>query len=265
MVQLRMNGEFYGLFVEVEQPDKSFLKRSNLKGAAIYKASSPSERSDGRDLGNEKSFRENYEKETQKDEDFRDLQSFCHELATTKDVAAFFSQSIDLDEYVNYLGATALVQNWDAFNKNHFLVHDLRGSKKWLMIPWDLDRTLGDHWEGSFSEAKLPLRLGTAAAPGPTGWNRLFDKFFNNPALRTRFIDRLDALLKTEFTNEKLFPLLDRLESEIRADAALDRRRWPNRNADLRAGIAGVKRFIEDRRRYLTDEIKRQRDQKSNP
>src|SRR5436853_2261965 len=53
MVRLQLNGQFYGLFVEVEQPDKTFLRRSNLKGATIYKANSHSKSSDERDLGSE--------------------------------------------------------------------------------------------------------------------------------------------------------------------------------------------------------------------
>jgi spore coat protein H len=115
MVRLHLNGQFHGLFVEVEQPDKSFLKRSNLKGAAIYKANSPSQRSDARDLGREPSFHAHWEKETRKDEDYRDLQTFCHELMTTTNVVDFFTTRVDLDEYINYLAATALVQNWDSF------------------------------------------------------------------------------------------------------------------------------------------------------
>jgi spore coat protein CotH len=145
------------------------------------------------------------------------------------------------------------------FNKNHFLVYDALGSKKWLAIPWDLDRTLGDHWHGHFDEAELPLRIGTAALPGPTGWNRLYDKFYNEPALRALFLERLETLLQKEFTREKLFPLIDRWESEIRADVALDRRRWPNRNTNLRAGIEELKRYIDKRRAYLLREIKAQR------
>jgi hypothetical protein len=89
----------------------------------------------------------------------------------------------------------------------------------------------------------------------------LFDAFYNEPTLRKRLLDRLDTLLKTVFTKEKLFPILDRWESEIGDDVALDRKRWPNPGADdIHTGIAGVKRYIEDRRAYLIREMKTQRD-----
>ena len=112
----------------------------------------------------------------------------------------------------------------------------------------------------AFDAADLPLRLGTEAQPGTVGWNKLFNAFYNEPALRKRLLDRIEVLLQTEFTKEKLFPILDRWESEISADVARDRQRWPNRSGgDFHAGIAGVKQYIEDRRAYLFREIKAQR------
>lgn len=260
MVKLNVNGEFHGVFLEVEQPAKPFLKRVGLKGAVLYKGNSQEWLADERDLGAESAFHAHYEKQTHKGEDYRDLQSFCHDLATTTDVPEFFATHVDMDRYVSFLAGSALVQNWDWFSKNHFLAFDAAGSKKWLVVPWDLDRTLGDHWQGPFDATDIPLRLGTQAQPGTVGWNKLFDAFYKEPALRKRLLDRLDVLLQTEFTKEKLFPILDLWESEISADVALDRRRWPNGNAgDIHAGIAGVKQYIEERRTYLFREIKAHR------
>jgi spore coat protein CotH len=256
-VKVSLNGEFYGVYLQVEQPEKPFLKRVGLKGAVVYKANSFANTSD---LGDETSFRAHYEKETHKDEDYSDLQSFCHELAVTRDVPAFFAERVNLDRYVDFLAASALVQNWDWFSKNHFLVYDVAGSGKWLVVPWDLDRTLGDHWMGSFNAADLPLRLGTQAKPGIIGWNKLFDAFYKEPTLRKRLLDRIDGLLRTEFTKEKLFPILDRWESNIGADVALDRKRWPSgKGIDVHAGIAEVKQYIENRRAFLFREIEAER------
>jgi spore coat protein H len=260
MVRLNLNGQFYGLFVEVEQPDKAFVKRLNLKGAAIYKADSPGGASDERDLGTEAGFRAHYEKESRKQEGYGDLQEFCRALARATNTVEFFHRHVELPAYINYLAATALVQNWDYFNKNHFLVRDTLGSKKWLMIPWDLDRTFGDHWSGGFDHATLPLVLGTSARPGPTGWNQMFEAFFREPALRNQLLDRLETLLRDEFTTGKLFPLLDQWERDIKAEAALDRQRWPNREVgNLREGIAELKRYIDQRRAFLLREIRNER------
>ncbi len=255
MVRLQVNGRFRGLYVEVEEVDKEFLSRRNLKGGALYKTASRSRNTDERELANEESYRSAYTKETKKTESYHELAEFCHELASATDTFAFFDKYMDIEEYINYLAATVLIQHWDGFNKNHYLVYDGQGSPKWRVIPWDLDRTFGDHWHMTFDEAQLPVLLGTRASPGVTGWNRLEERFFTEPKLRLRFLDRLSELLDKEFTTAKLFPVLDQLEAETTAAAELDRALWPSPAGDLHGGIAGVKSFIERRRGYLQNEI----------
>ncbi len=256
MVRVEMNGEFRGLYVEVEQPEKEFLKRIKYKGAVIYKAASQNNQADERDLGKPETFAGHYSLETQKDTGFVELQQFCHELNTTTNALGFFKQKVDVEKYGNYLAAATLLQNWDCFSKNHFLLFDAKKSKKWFPIPWDLDRTLGDHWHGGFSFFQLPILLGTQPLPGPTGWNRMQAKFFSVPELRDQYFKRLEKLLATEFTEEKLFPILDRYEIEIASDAVQDRQRWPNSNVSLHRSIEEVKRYIRQRREFLQSELK---------
>jgi spore coat protein H len=255
MVRVNVNGQFHGVYIEVEQPDKAFLERNKLKGAAVYKANSHANAADERDLGAERAFAAHYEKETEKKTGAADLQEFCHELAGARNSSDFFARSVDLDKYINYLAATVLIQHWDGFNKNHFLVHDLKGTGKWFAVPWDLDRTLGDHWNWSFTEARLPILLGTQRSPGVTGWNRLEERFFSDPILRRRFCERLDELLRTEFTPEKLFPVIDRFEQELKTEARLDYARWPRQDSDFHGGVAQLKQFVNKRRAYLLAEL----------
>jgi spore coat protein H len=253
MVRLTMNGRFNGLYVDVEQVNNDFLKRVNLRGAALFKAVSGS--ADERVLGSAEAYARHYEVETREEEGAVELQRFCQDLAQAGDVVGFFQENVDVDRYINYLAVCVLIQHWDGFNKNHYVAYDGQGSKKWLVIPWDLDRTFGDHWHGGFHTTDLPIMLGTMRLPGVTGWNRLADRFLNEPVLRDRFLLRLEELLEREFTAEKLFPVIDRLEGEIRGDAALDRRVWPSGAMDVREGMAELKRVIEGRRKFLLREI----------
>jgi spore coat protein H len=255
MVRLHVNGQFRGLYVEVEQPDKAFLKRHNWQGASVFKAASRSRQSDERNLGDEESYRQHYQRETRKTEGFAELQQFCQELDGTTNVVEFFSRQVEVEKYINYLAATVLVQNWDCYNKNHFLIHDDRGSRRWVVVPWDVDRTFGDYSRYGFDETRLPILHGTRQLPGTTGWNRLADRFLNEPALRARFLDRLTELIEREFTTEKLYPVLDRLEAEVRSEAALDRQRWGGGGDDIHSEIAQVKRYIVERRNYLLKEV----------
>jgi hypothetical protein len=103
------------------------------------------------------------------------------------------------------------------------------------------------------------MELGTEQAPGVTGWNRMKNKFFSHPGLRKKLADRLETLLKTEFTPEKLDPILEEMHAAIKVEAALDYKRWPNpggatwwRNGiGLDRSVATVKQYIRDRREFL--------------
>jgi spore coat protein CotH len=255
LVRLHLNGQFRGLYVEVEQPDKAFLRRYGLEGASLFKAVSRSNQSDERNLGSEDSYRLHYKRETHKTESLDELAGFCRELARATNTLEFFSRRVDLPRYINYLAATVLAQNWDCYNKNHYLVHDERRSQKWLVIPWDLDRTFGDFSHYGFGEARLPILHGTRETPGTTGWNRLADRFFSDPVLRARFLDRLEELLGKEFTTGKLFPVLDRFGADIQTEAALDRRAWGGGGGNVQSEIAQVKSYIQERRAYLLKEL----------
>ena len=256
VVRLDANGKFRGLYIEVEQPSKSFLRRHDLKGATVFKALGRANQADERDLGTPGAFRSNYSLESKQAAGDEALQSFCRDLANTTDAGDFFQKRVDLDHYVNFLAATALTQNWDGFNKNHFLVYDGSGTKKWLVLPWDLDRTLGDHWDGSFSQAKMPLLLGTRKQPSVTGWNRMEERFFSDAGLRARFAKRLTEVLEAEFTTAKIFPFLDQLEADLAGDAVAERARWGG-GGDIHEGIAQLKTFIPHRRAFLLAEVRK--------
>ena len=262
MVLVRMNGDFHGLYVEVEQPDEAFLKRVRLEGVSLFKAKSTSAESDERDLGSESAFGRHYSRKTHKADGMRELQAFCHDLAQTTDAPGFFTRNVDLKKYIDYLAANALVQNWDCSAKNHYMAFDGGGSGKWFVIPWDLDRTCGDHWRGRFAYYEAPIREGTQQLPGRDGWNRVTEVFFSEASLRERFAVRLGELLATEFTASKLFPMLDRLKSQAATGAALDRERWPppppfrSPPPDINIGIAEMKNYIELRRGFLLDVLR---------
>ena len=265
LARVHLNGEFRGLYVQVEQPDKAFAKRNELKGATIIKANSKMKEADERVLPSVDHYRLHYEQETQKDEDaIPALKAFCEELEKTRNALEFFEKNVDLEKYINYLAATALCQNWDGYNKNHFLVYNVNESGKWFVLPWDLDRSMGDHWDWSFGQADLPLELGTKAMPGITGWNRMMNRFFSHPELRARLATRLEKLLQEEFIPEKLDPVIEELQASIDAEATLDYRRWPNpggmtwwRNEKqgLENSVKMVKQFIRDRRAFLIAEL----------
>lgn len=259
-IEVRFNSKFHGVYVEVEQVDSDFLKARGLKGAEAYKANGAGAAADERRLANEAAYRREYEKQTKGKTNYNSLIDFCTALSSAGDIDTFFQERVDLDRYISYLAATILVQNWDALNKNHVLVHDTAHSGKWFVVPWDVDRTLGD-WPGStgggaFNMVRMPLELGIKASPGVTGWNRLQDRFWKSKALRLRLAQRLEELLATEFTLERLAPKIDAWAAEIRSGAARDHALWgSDSDLDLDQGIRGIKTFIKQRSEFVRSRL----------
>ncbi|HRI15682.1 MAG TPA: CotH kinase family protein [Verrucomicrobiota bacterium] len=255
-IELRLNSKFHGIYVEVEQVDSDFLKSRGFKGAEAYKANGGRHASDERRLKDEAAYRGEYEKQTKGKTNYTSLIDFCAALNAATDVDKFFQERVDLDRYISYLAATILTQNWDALNKNHVLVHDAANSGKWFVVPWDVDRTFGD-WPGansggSFNMYRLPVELGIQSSPGVTGWNRLQDRFWKSKPLRLRLARRLEELLATEFTLERLNPVIDAWAAEIKPGAVQDRTVWGSASElDLTEGIRELKAFIKKRREFV--------------
>lgn len=264
-IEVQFNGKFHGAYVEVEQVDSKFLTSRNLKGGELYKAIGHGAAGDERRLPNAAVYLREYEKQTKDKSDYQSLIQFCTELHSSTNAEAFFSTQVDLDRYINYLAAGILIQNWDSLNKNHVLARLPGKEAKWFVIPWDVDRTLGDRPEttggGAFNYYRMPLELGIQSAPGITGWNRLQNRFWQSKALRERLAKRLEDLLANEFTPARLFPLLDSWAAEIQPLAAKDRAKWGSTsNLDLAQGIQEVKRYIENRRNYIAANVARLRE-----
>lgn len=253
-VRLQVNGSFWGLFTKIRQPDKRYLEAQDLKGATLYKADSPNNQSDERMFHSEREYEYHYEKETREEESYADLVAFCSELEKTDNGSQFFEQRVDVERYINFLCAGTLCQNWDGFNKNHFIGFDTANTGRAFALPWDLDRTLGDYWDWSFDYYSVPLFLGAAHQPGVTGWNRMADRLFDTPSLRARYIQRLKQLLDTVFTEELLFSEINALTDQIGPEADLDRRKWGGEQ-DWGRGVEQVKYFIKQRREFLLQTI----------
>ena len=252
VARLEMNGALFGLFIEVEQPRKRALRRAGIAGADLLKAFSRSNAADERAFTLVAQYAQHYSLESGSQKAFEALHRFCSGLQGARDRGQFLAETLDLDRAIAYVAAGVLTQNWDSYNKNHLVAR--RPDGKWCMMPWDLDRTLGDHWSFGFEEFQLPVHLGTSALPGPTGWNRILDALFADAVLKKRLEAKLAELLKTTFTEERLGARIDALRRELSTEAALDRQKWGGAG-DLETGMEELKQWIARRRGFLLGEL----------
>jgi len=257
-VVLYINGQYWGLFLEMEAPGRRFLKRNKRDDTGnLYKAY------------NEATDIWGFEKKTNEETtSMADLSSFLWGVNNTPEtqITDFLNTRTDIDSQIAYNAVNSVINNSDQPAKNYFLYHD-PVSDKWEMFPWDLDLTYGRNYELSGGVCNDVIRwnnhifFGTRIHPKNDGpWNRIIDRFFypeNSPytaPFRQKMIDKTREVLDNYFTPRLQYEEIDSLVELIKEEAARDRAKWGSYSSidtDLQSQVSILKGFITSRRSYL--------------
>jgi spore coat protein H len=196
-----------------------------------------------------------YEKDHPEDEDFSDLDAFIRAINSwdAATIAQFLDQILDVDPYLDWLAVNTLVQSNDTYHKNYFL-HHRPGGGKWEILPWDYDLTWGRNWNDYCDGLCDDLSEGTSIKGSNQMNNSLSQRVLNNPTYYTRLLARLNTLLSSEFTEEKLFPKIDAYYNDIRALVYQDPKKWPT-NEQFEQERDRLKDWIRRRRAFLFKEL----------
>jgi hypothetical protein len=226
--RVQRNGEFFGLYTLVEQPEKPYFERQDLDwSGALYKV-------DGNNLSGNTS---KIDKKTRTDEDFSDLKQLMEGIHRSGPArTAYLFDNINVPATINYLAVSTVIHHWDIVIKNHYLYRDTLGTGEWMFLPWDMDLTFGA--PAPDSRNAHPLH-GTEAHPlvyeetGAEHWNHLIDALLTNAAIQEMYLRRLrsvmDQLMQPMDTpyEERYFETrIDELAGQLEQDARLDYARW---------------------------------------
>jgi hypothetical protein len=152
-VKLYLNGNYRGLYLNVEHIDDEFLQKRFIDddGGNLYKASW------GADLNywgsNPNSYRSVYELKTNKDSnDYSAFILFLDSLnnISDSDFPCYMERNFEVNHYLKTLATEILIGHWDghAFNKNNFYLYQQPSNGKFVFIEYDLDNTFGIDWFG---------------------------------------------------------------------------------------------------------------------
>jgi spore coat protein H len=146
-----MNGEYMGLYLNVEQIDDEFaLTRFGNDTGNLYKCKW------GTTLENNGQIYDPvlYELETNKEANNRSmLANFVKVLNQTPD-ASFrveIEKVLDVDKTIKFMAVEALTGHWDSYSylKNNIYIYENPQSGLIEIIPYDCDNTFGIDWVGS--------------------------------------------------------------------------------------------------------------------
>jgi hypothetical protein len=211
-------GDFWGLYLAIENEDGRFLKSHGLPNGNLYKMANGTG-----ELNNQG---------THQPSDRSDLDALLNAYNVQHD-EQWWREHLDLPSYYSYRAIVECIHHYDLdAGKNYDYFHNPK-TNKWQVIPWDLDLTWADHMYGGGEE---PFK------------HRVLDQ----PTLRLEYQNRLreirDLLFNTEQTNllideyaSVLLPPNNRLPSIAEAD----RRKWDYHPALAMGGQAGHGRFYQ--------------------
>lgn len=150
-VKLYINGNYRGLYLNVEHIDDEFLQKRFIEDdkGNLYKASW------GADLNfwgtNAVAYRSVYELKTNKDSnDYSAFISFLDSLnnSSNADFACYMERNFEVNHYLKTLAVEMIIGHWDghSYNKNNFYLYRQPSTGKFVFIEYDLDNTFGIDW-----------------------------------------------------------------------------------------------------------------------
>lgn len=211
--RLHLNGMFHGLYVEVQNMDEDFLAANGLSpDGNLYKATH-----DGASLTIDEDLRALWEKKTNEDGDWGDLEQLVADLDAVDDAgfADWAAGALDLPEVISLVACNALLGNGSTYYHNYYVYRDAAGPGVWQVFPWDLDKTFAGY--GTTYDYD---RTSTSQLPD----NPLPEHIFASTEVFDLFHARVDELVDTVFNLAFFDPLIDSLRVSIEPSVAADLR-----------------------------------------
>jgi len=232
-----INGDDFGLFVNVEGGTKDFLRRAfDDPDGNLYE-------------GTLSDFREGwtgtFELKTNETADDRtDLDALVAALEQPdSQLLAALDPILDVDEFLSFWATEVLVTHWDGYagNTNNFFAYHEPRSGKFQFTPWGAD--------GTFSGAQNPFGAGGSTAVQANAL--LARRLYLLPETRDRYIARLRAILANTWDETSLLAEIDRMEQLITPVAT----GGGVVAADLAGAIEAVRDVVRNRRTTIETDL----------
>ncbi len=191
-------GDFWGLYLSLENPDEDFLKEHRLPLGNLYKMDfggpDPEHLADGAPA------------------DRSDVIRFMNELRQRPD-DAWWRANVDLPRYYSYRAILECIHHYDiAMGKNYYYLKD-PATNRWQVVPWDVDLTWSNEMFGNGAEPFFRAGL------------------LQREPFKTEYENRLTEIRDLLFNPEQTGALIDQYAAMIAAKSGpsfvdADRAKW---------------------------------------
>ncbi len=234
-----VNGTDMGVFAHVESVKKPYLRRHFSDDDGVLYEGTLSDFRDGW-IG---TFEQKTNKTTPTTAALDEL-SAALQLPDDQLLAAL-DPILDVDRFINFWATEVLIAHWDGYanNTNNYYVYNDPTTGQLQFMPWGIDGILED--ANPFPDGASPPKVVYA-----TGL--LTRRLYLLPETRTKYLDRMRALLSEVWSESALLAEIDRMEALI-GDIAQDD---PFADGLIVADeIDKVRDFVRVRRQVLTAEL----------
>jgi spore coat protein H len=276
-VRLSLNGRDEGVFLDIEQVNKSFLREHDFPDldASIYRAGWKDTEFKPRSW--KVPYQGDWQKKTnEKKEGHEALDEVLAVINRTPEpeLPAALARALDLEGYLRSMVMDALMANNYIEDSESYFIHD-HVAKRWVYVAWDLNNVDARWWYQMARGPDLvpiyrqPLYSFTLGNPEVASryqgrkdvhpgylpvFSNLATRIAMNPELRPRLEALLDKALRELFTREVMGPYIDQLHARIAPYMALD----PYMDhAKFQEGDEFIREFVRLRRAFILEELER--------
>jgi hypothetical protein len=220
-VELYINDEYKGLYVNVEHIDKEFLESrftTDFSGN-LYKCNY------GADLtywgSNPENYYSTFELKTNKTQNnYSGLIHFLEILNSTPNstFACEIEKVLDVESYLKSAAFEILIGHWDGYiyNKNNFYLYQRPSDMRFVYLCYDMDNTFGVDWFNiDWSIRNIYNWQSNETRP-------LFNKLMEIPFYKQLFTEKLKEMLDSTFKSDILATRINEIQNLIASSVELD-------------------------------------------
>lgn len=220
-VQVFINGNYYGLYIQVEHIDEEFvLSRFENQDGNLFKCLYPADlnfiSNNPDDYKMMAGDRRVYDLKTNtQTDDYSDLAQFIHILNNVP--SAVFPCEIENEfnvyDYLRVIALDIFLGNWDGpiYNKNNFYLYHNTQYNRFEYIPYDLDNILGIDWFGKDWSTRNIYDWNNHSEPRP-----IYTKMMASSELREIYSQYMMELIQDHISGSVLTERILSLKAMIR-------------------------------------------------
>jgi hypothetical protein len=227
-VQLYINDEYRGLYLNQEHIDEEFAKKyfDNSGDGNLYKCTYPADLAYISNNADDYKFANwgtrHYDLKTNEwNDDYTDLAHFIDVLNNTSlsNLQCELPKVMNVEGYLKTAAVDVLCGNWDnyIFNNNNYYLYHNQHTGLFDYIPYDLDNTLGIDWVGVDWSERNVYSWAPASEARP-----LFKRLMQVPTYKNAFTQYLQQLLNDYFTEQNITDLAQQWQLLIQEAALSD-------------------------------------------